>query len=162
MESKSLLRPTSHHQKRAESQSLTDRLTRCESRQQPHATVDETVESGSVEESPAHCTTTEGELRQVSEELDACPFSSRLNRLSALNCQSVLNCLPILNYLSCPFTTMEVSFELSVCLELSVCPVMTMEVGFELFAHPELSVTPVMTTEVIPLSAVLPVLGVAI
>ncbi len=89
----------------------------------PHWSSDQVREPATMHatvESPTHSTTAEGELRQDSG--DFIDFYSEV----LLPSSSEL--------IVCPETTMEVCFELFICLELSVCPVMTMEVGFELSA----------------------------
>ncbi len=106
------------------------------------ATEDDTVECEDAEESPTHCSTADGELRQDSKEL--IDFYSNIPSL--LPSSSEMFTYPVL--------TKEAVYE------LPVCPVMTTEICVELSVHPELSVSPVTTTEVIPLSTALPVLGV--
>lgn len=105
---------------------------------------DDTVECEGAEESPVHCSTANGELRQDSGEL--IDFYSDIPSLLPSSSELFV----------CPAVTEEA------VNELPVCPVTTIEVCVEQSVHHELSVRPVMTTEVIPLSAMLPVLGVAI
>ncbi len=69
-----------------------------------------------AEESPAHFTTTGGELWLRSEDFDL---------------YADMPCLLLPSSSACPVTTTEVVFELSVCLDLSVC--------LEISVCPELS-----------------------
>ncbi len=102
-----------------------------------HATVDDVREHEGLEESPAHCTTAEGELLLDSVDLIDSDLDLYVD-------------MPIL---------LPPSYELSVFPELSVCPVSAKEAIYELSVYPELFICPVATTEVVPLYAVLPVLG---
>ncbi len=91
------------------------------------------MDSKSVEGSSAHCTMAEGEPSSVDSNLDL---------------YADMPCILPPSSSVCPVMITEVVFELSACPELSVCP--------------ELSACVTMTIEVVPLSLVLPVLGVAL